>query len=104
MCGAHWPARGQGLPIQLPSLIATLHVLKNGTDHISQSWVDKHSLESETASVWVKWAPGGVLPVQGILDFTHLVFWVQSAETRDVQMPTTMLLESEFWAQGRGSA
>ena len=38
----------------------------------------------ETVSVWVGWAPGGVLPVQGILNFTYSVFWVQSAETRDV--------------------
>lgn len=38
----------------------------------------------ETVSVWVGWAAGGVLPVQGILNFTYSVFWVQSTETRDV--------------------
>lgn len=47
VCGAPWPAQGQGLPIQPPSLIAALHALKNDTDHTSQSWVDKHSLEPE---------------------------------------------------------
>lgn len=46
MCGTQWPAQGRGVPIQLPSPIAALNASKD-TNHTSQSWVDKRSLEPE---------------------------------------------------------
>lgn len=47
VCGAQGPAWDQGMPIQLPSPLAALNASKNETDHTSQSWMDKRSLEPE---------------------------------------------------------
>lgn len=67
MC-AQWPAWGQGVPIQLPSPIATLNASQD-TNHTSQSWMDKRSLEPERLCL----SGSGGLPEESFLSRGSLI-------------------------------